>query len=622
MSSDLIHIGNNSLLSDLPQKVTIRNRPYILTKNQNDDLILYSAICPHAQGIVEPTGKKQWSCPYHGWTFDPETGNSIIPPNSSLSSYEVIKKNNELFADLKFINNNDLIKNFPYSKTNLKKKFPKITLITHACLLVEWDGFNLLIDPWIEGLALCGSWTHYPPSKFTVEKLPKIDAIWISHEHSDHLHTYTLSLLNKDIPVYVPDFDNQRLGKIVKKLEFKNVISMPPFQSFTLTKDIELISFKASVNFSDNILYLRTGKFTMLNFNDSAMNWNIKDKLDHVDLVCAQFSRLPATTYPSNWTHLNDNTKKQIIKEKNIASLKQLKLLADVFKPDYLLPMASFVALFPPQLLPFQKIKKGISLNDVKSEFEFSDVKILDLMPGESWDGNKNFISRVQNREKFFDDDYLFSYLKKINNEQTMTKFLLINNDLTHNQLKEYFFNFKNSDIVRIIGNMDFCLTTFSEKNSLYSLISFNDGDITYQELSKHKKCELSMSIPMPVVAEIINNDLSWDEAFYWTTFHRDPDEYNLAFWKFMHAPWRSRNNTIWITSHDPNMLGNVSIATLVEQEGKSVTDILEKYGLFCIGCSKSIGENLNDACAMHGIPDKKRIELIHEIKSKIKSLQ
>lgn len=62
MSSDLIHIGNNSLLSDLPQKVTIRNRPYILTKNQNDDLILYSAICPHAQGIVEPTGKKQWSC--------------------------------------------------------------------------------------------------------------------------------------------------------------------------------------------------------------------------------------------------------------------------------------------------------------------------------------------------------------------------------------------------------------------------------------------------------------------------------------------------------------------------------------------------------------------------------
>ncbi|AFS80018.1 hypothetical protein NKOR_00480 [Candidatus Nitrosopumilus koreensis AR1] len=622
MTSDLIHIGGNSILSDLPQKITIKNRPYILTKNQNGNLILYSAICPHAQGIVEPTGKKQWRCPYHGWTFDPETGNSIVPPNSHLSSYDVIEKNDKLFADLKFVNNNIISTNLPYHKNNLKSKFPKITLITQACLLVEWDGFNLLMDPWIEGLALCGSWTHFPPSQFTVQNLPKIDAIWISHEHSDHLHPYTLSLLDKNIPVYVPDFDNERLGKIVKKIGFKNVISMPPFQSFNLTKSIELISFKASMNFSDNILYLRTGEFTMLNFNDSGINWNIKDKVDHVDLVCAQFSRLPATTYPSNWTHLNEETKKQIIKEKNLASLKQLKLLVDVFKPDFFLPMASFVALFPPELLPFQKIKKGISLNDVKEQFKSSDVKVLDLIPGESWDENKNFISRVDSREKFFDDDYLLSYLKKINNDETMTQFLLTNDNLTHNQLKKYFLNFKNFDIVRFIGNMDFCLTTFSEKNSLYSLISFRDGDIIYQELSKPEKCELSMSIPMPVVAEIINNDLSWDEAFYWTTFHRDPDEYNLAFWKFMHAPWRSFNNAEWIQSNDPNMLGNVSIATLVEQGGKSVSDILEKYGLFCIGCSKSIGENLNDGCAIHGIPNNKRLKLIDEIKSKIKSLQ
>jgi len=309
MSNNLERIGNASLLSTLPLKITIKNRPYILTKNNNDEPVLFSAICPHAQGIVEPTNSKFWQCPFHFWTYNPENGVSINQPNAALSRYEVIIKNNELFADLK-ISKTEFSEEKKLSNRNLKTKIPKITLISHACILVEWNDFKFLMDPWLEGLGLCGTWTLYPPSQIAVDSLPKIDAIWISHEHSDHLHPYTLSLLDKDIPVYVPDFDNERLAKIVKKIGFKDVIAMPPFQPFYLTNSIEAISFKSNSHSSDNILYLRTGDFTMLNFNDSGINWNIKDKVGNVDLICAQFSRVPATAYPTNWTHLDDDAKK------------------------------------------------------------------------------------------------------------------------------------------------------------------------------------------------------------------------------------------------------------------------------------------------------------------------
>ena len=46
----------------------------------------------------------------------------------------------------------------------LQNHLPKITLVSNACLLIQWNGFNLLTDPWIEGPAIFGSWEHYPPS--------------------------------------------------------------------------------------------------------------------------------------------------------------------------------------------------------------------------------------------------------------------------------------------------------------------------------------------------------------------------------------------------------------------------------------------------------------------------
>ena len=93
-------IGEKSLLEEVPISIKIDGDPYILSK-RNDEVILYNAICPHQHNIVSELNEKEWRCPSHGWTFNPETGCSINAPQESLKEYVVIEKDGFLFVDMK-----------------------------------------------------------------------------------------------------------------------------------------------------------------------------------------------------------------------------------------------------------------------------------------------------------------------------------------------------------------------------------------------------------------------------------------------------------------------------------------------------------------------------------------
>ena len=587
----LIEIGDEHLLNDIPKLITLKERPFILSKDENGNTIAYSAICPHFNGIVDELADNVWRCPHHGWTYDSKNGKCINAPPAYLKSYPVIKQEGKLFLDL------------PNVETKLSQptlgvsKGPKINLICNAGMLIEWRGKKLLTDPWIEGPAIFGSWTQYPPYDIKVSQLPKIDAIWISHGHSDHLHPNTLMKFDKNIPVFVPKVYDDRLGTIVKKLGFKDVFSMPSFQSFNILDTMEAISFKSGSAWNDAILFLRTGEFTILNFNDAGINWNIKNKIDHVDLICSQFS-LASSTFPSNWTNFDEDFKNKLMDDRNFGMLKMLKQMVDLFHARFLLPIASFSALWHPDHLKYEKMKKRTSLSDIVNYFKDEKIQVLDLIPGESWDGQSGNITRRPDREKFSDDEFRYKYLKDAFEKKNPYEFIPSNFDISHNEIKNYFLSFANTELARYIGKMTLCFTAYDSTKSLIALISFNKGEIKYEELENPVDCDLKMSCPGAIVQEVIQNDLSWDEVFYWSTFHRNPDVYNLAFWRLLHAPWRSRTEKVGNLFSKP--LSKISIATLIEKGGKQVSEILEQYGMYCSGCTPSIGENLQDK-SVHG---------------------
>ena len=85
----------------------------------------------------------------------------------------------------------------------------KITWFGHSSVLVQIDGQNILLDPVFSKRA--SMFTFMGPERYdyryhiTVEDLPKIDAVLISHDHYDHLDYETfIQLKTKVARFYVP----------------------------------------------------------------------------------------------------------------------------------------------------------------------------------------------------------------------------------------------------------------------------------------------------------------------------------------------------------------------------------------------------------------------------------
>ncbi len=79
----------------------------------------------------------------------------------------------------------------------------KITYIGHATLLLEIGGATILTDPNFDP-KLGRINPRVSPPGIALEKLPKLDAILLTHAHADHLSFDSLERLPRSIPLYAP----------------------------------------------------------------------------------------------------------------------------------------------------------------------------------------------------------------------------------------------------------------------------------------------------------------------------------------------------------------------------------------------------------------------------------
>jgi L-ascorbate metabolism protein UlaG (beta-lactamase superfamily) len=77
-----------------------------------------------------------------------------------------------------------------------------ITWVGHSTFLIQIEGMNILTDPvWAKRMGLQKRLTE---PGLTLEQLPEIDIVVISHGHYDHLDFPTLKKLRGEITFYVP----------------------------------------------------------------------------------------------------------------------------------------------------------------------------------------------------------------------------------------------------------------------------------------------------------------------------------------------------------------------------------------------------------------------------------
>ncbi|PAU61781.1 MBL fold metallo-hydrolase [Pseudomonas indica] len=79
----------------------------------------------------------------------------------------------------------------------------RVTYINHATILIQQHGLNILTDPlWSQRaspFSFLGPRRHHPPG-LSLDELPPIDVILVSHNHYDHLDLYSLRELARRFP--------------------------------------------------------------------------------------------------------------------------------------------------------------------------------------------------------------------------------------------------------------------------------------------------------------------------------------------------------------------------------------------------------------------------------------
>lgn len=140
----------------------------------------------------------------------------------------------------------------------------KITFLSHAALVIETDGITILTDPWWVGPSFGEQWWNYPRSAGAELAGRKIDFIYISHGHNDHLHPETLATLNRDATVIVAT--GHWLEHVPKELGFK-VREVGPDEEITLSHNVRARIMPT--HSGDTLLAVSDGKEVLLNLNDA-----------------------------------------------------------------------------------------------------------------------------------------------------------------------------------------------------------------------------------------------------------------------------------------------------------------------------------------------------------------
>jgi N-acyl-phosphatidylethanolamine-hydrolysing phospholipase D len=184
----------------------------------NDAKEIKSSIQPHEEG-----GRYYNFQGEHIWSQFFSTIYLLFPGSFSKSSNE----------DLKTWNRTEW-------KPQARSVEPQLTWLGHATVLFQAENINLIFDPVFDFVGPC--FHRYTAPPVSVEKLPLIDSVVISHNHADHCDPFTLTKLSAFLSTaFVPD----RADEWFKERGFELVEGKKWWQSSYIERDGRRIKLTA-----------------------------------------------------------------------------------------------------------------------------------------------------------------------------------------------------------------------------------------------------------------------------------------------------------------------------------------------------------------------------------------
>jgi len=297
---------------------------------------LVSQVCDHAAGrLIVRAGQDVAVCPLHGWTLDLET---LRYRNVGVTKQRLAFSQNG--PRLEFTTEQQRLV-FPFPAAPVADPLT-VRFITHATLLIEAGGMRVMTDPWLIGPAfLTGWWLQHAPKDDCLDLLASCDAIYISHNHPDHCHLETLSLVARDKPILVPQFTSGSAASLLQAQGFTNVMPLPFRDVFAVgSSGLELSMLKSGDFRDDSGLFVRYGDRTVLLTVDSK-NLNGGVLPEGVDLLMTSFAG-GASGYPLCFDIYDEDTKRKLATRNRRTVFSALKDTVRKVQPRVYAPYAGY----------------------------------------------------------------------------------------------------------------------------------------------------------------------------------------------------------------------------------------------------------------------------------------
>lgn len=278
----------------------------------------------------------------------------------------------------------------------------KATFIGHASILLEANGVTVLSDPWWRGPCFGAQWWNYPLPFLSPIEEQRIDYIYISHGHHDHLHPGTLATLPKTAKVLVSSMLDLSAG--IREIGFE-VIEIPPDRAVRIgDENINVRIMPTHGN--DTLMVLSDGHEVCLNLNDAlhsapgsvqkSLIRKLKTLYRKIDYVFCGYG--VASHFPNCYRIPHKNNVATARQRQAYFNRQWARIIADL-EPKYGFPFAADVVFLQNELFwaneathnserptsVFQQLypNSQTQVIDIAPGFQFADGQLLRLVERE-----------------------------------------------------------------------------------------------------------------------------------------------------------------------------------------------------------------------------------------------